>query len=509
MSLIVKKSHNLLSSLILPALLLLGFISSCNEKSDSESDLIVVTPSTTAVSDFTLTANTAVHENLDSVFFSIDLNNGVIFNADSLPKGTYVRKLIPIITFANTMTQADLVYTDSLGTQQTVDYLETQTDSIDFTNDVLLNVTAADGESKFSYIIKVNVHKQVPDTLVWDNLAKTSLPSRNASPLKQKTVLRNATAYTIIEESDYTFTLAKSSNLSEGFSSKDELALPFSPNLESLAATDDAFYILDNSGMLYSSTDMSNWTSTGEQWISIIGPYADSVLGIKSTDNGLMHCHYPASESISDSAVTADFPLSGRSNLVSVDNKWSPEPTVFFVGGRDSNGVISSHTWAFDGTMWTTIDEASLPALEGVAMVRYTVYRTTTLLFVEKAYEAWFAFGGRLEDGTLNHTLYYSYDNGITWALAPDLMQLPEDVPALFAPDALTMESRLSDNISDIWAPSPSKIATRASDYVIEGDIISWDCPYIYIIGGDLSDGTLSDSIWRGVLNRLTFTPLF
>lgn len=509
MSTIVKKSHNLLSSLILPALLLLGFASSCNEKSDLDDTIIVVTPSTVAVSDFTLTADSKVMSNLDSVFFSIDLNRGVIFNADSLPKGTSVRKLIPVITFANTMSAAELVFTDSLGSEKTVNYLETKTDSIDFTNDVLLNVTAADGKNKFTYIIKVNVHKEVPDSLVWDKMAMSTLPSRNASPLQQKSVMCDETLFTIIEESDHSFTLAQSENLAEGYSSKQELTLPFAPDIESLAATPDAFYMLDKSGMLYSSANLTDWTSTGEQWIAITGPYAGSVLGVKSTDRGLMHCHYPASELITDTAVDKDFPISGRSSLGTVSNKWSPQPTVFFVGGTTADGRISSHTWAFDGSIWTTIDESALPAMDGVAIVKYIVYRSTQYLFVEHAYEAWFAFGGKFEDGSLNKTLYYSYDNGVTWTQAPELMQLPDYLPALYNADIVTIKTNLNGNLSDIWTKTPSKIASRASDYVIVGDDISWDCPYLYIIGGDFADGSLSDAIWRGVLSRLTFTPLF
>lgn len=45
--------------------------------------------------------------------------------------------------------------------------------------------------------------------------------------------------------------------------------------------------------------------------------------------------------------------------------------------------------------------------------------------------------------------------------------------------------------------------------YEVEDYEVSWDCPYIYIFGGMLDDGTLSDEVWRGVLNRLTFIPQF
>ncbi|MDE7237712.1 MAG: hypothetical protein K2N66_07830, partial [Paramuribaculum sp.] len=37
----------------------------------------------------------------------------------------------------------------------------------------------------------------------------------------------------------------------------------------------------------------------------------------------------------------------------------------------------------------------------------------------------------------------------------------------------------------------------------------TWECPYIYVIGGVCGDGSISDAIWRGAVNRLTYRPLF
>ena len=510
MSFIVKKSHNIIPSMILPALLLLGFASACNKKDDPYPDVIVVTPATVAVTNFNLKADANVLTNLDSVFFSIDLNKGVIFNADSLPVGTRVRRLIPVISFANSMSAAEIVYTDSTGTQKTVNYLETQTDSIDFTNDVLLNVTALDGENKYTYRIKVNVHKQKPDSLMWTDMASAKIPSRKPAPKAQKTVMRNDIAYTIIEESDNSFTLAQASDLAAGYSSVNELSLPFAPQTETLTATPDAFYVLDTAGILYTSSDMSSWTSTGQEWLSIIGPYLDSVLGIRNTDKGMMHCHYPASDLIADTPVADGFPMTGRSALATVANKWSPQPTVFFIGGKTSSGVTSNHTWGFDGSTWTTIDNKPLPALDGAILIRYTAFRATGLPFNEVAYDAWFAFGGNLSDGSSNRTLYYSYDNGVSWKAASELMQLPDYFPQLISADALVINSTLNADLADIWTASPASAPKRwlKPAYEVDGDNISWECPYIYVIGGYLPDGSLSANIWRGVLSRLAFTPL-
>ncbi|MDE6422820.1 MAG: hypothetical protein K2K95_05310, partial [Muribaculaceae bacterium] len=140
----MKKSLFKRTSLMVPAaLMLLGSATSCNEKT-KEQDEIAVTVSTVAVKSFTLQANSKILSNLDSVFFSIDLDRGVIFNADSLPLGTDVSRLIPVITFMTTVSKAEIVVSEEGKDDKTYDYLTNASDSIDFSKTVKLNVTAYD-----------------------------------------------------------------------------------------------------------------------------------------------------------------------------------------------------------------------------------------------------------------------------------------------------------------------------------------------------------------------------
>ena len=68
----------------------MGF-AGCNSEKE---DIATVSYSSVAVEGFSLAADDSVLANLDSVFFTIDLNNALIFNADSLPVGTDVSKLV-------------------------------------------------------------------------------------------------------------------------------------------------------------------------------------------------------------------------------------------------------------------------------------------------------------------------------------------------------------------------------------------------------------------------------
>lgn len=497
---------------MIPAALSLG-MASCNsdDKTTTGEDIAAVTISTVAVKNFNLKADSKVLANLDSVFFSIDLNRGVIFNADSLPKGTKISKLIPVITFQTAMSKAEIIM-EGNGSEKpdTVNYLTNANDSIDFSRKVSLKVTALDGVNSYTYQLKVNVHTQNPDSLMWGNMAVAKLPSRMEAPVAQKSVIFDGKAVSMIREADNSLTLSSSSDLLAGNWTKNEISLPFSPALETLEATESALYMLDENGGLYSSADGLTWTATGEVWQDIIGPYMDSVLGIKGTSTGAVHCHYPASGVISDTAVDPEFPISGRSSFHILDTRWASSPTGILAGGVTPSGELSSAVWAFDGSRWTVINQSSLPALNGASLVKYYNYRKSTHAFQQRKYNVWIVVGGILADGKMNRDIYLSYDNGVNWTKGTGLLQLPDFIPALSCADGLVMESLRNAEISDAWTAkaTPVPVGLTRADYDINGYEVSWQCPYIYLIGGNLSDGSLSDSIWRGVLARLTFQPI-
>lgn len=495
--------------MLLMALPLLGWMASCNSDSSTQTEEPAVTISTVAVKQFTLKADNKVLANLDSVFFSIDLNRGLIFNADSLPKGTNISRLIPVITFQTGVMEAKIVMKGGEKTD-TVNYITNSTDSIDFTRDVTLNVTAADGVNKYSYRLKVNVHEQKPDSLMWDRMAVASLPSRLQNPAEQRSVKFGDKVYSLIEENDGSLTMSTTDNLIGNEWEKNEFTPGFAPDVRSMTATDDALWILADDGSLHTSTDGLTWTATGETWTTIVGPFSGSVLGVKATADGLSHCHYPAIDGISDPAVDPEFPLTGRTDLQTIPNKWAANPTAIFHGGVKASGDLSDATWAFDGTNWTVINSGNIPAIADATMIGYVDYRKTGAVFQQKEYSVWMLTGGRLSDGSLNKTVYLSGDNGVTWKTASTLMQLPEWFPALTQADGMVISSPLNADLADTWAEKATRSPERwlKPAYTLDGYDITWLCPYVYIIGGFGSDGILTDEIRRGAIARLTFTPI-
>lgn len=86
----------MLKRLILPSAICAILMSACNSSSNEE-QIEYELSSDVAVTSFQLLSNDKVLDSLNNVYFSIDLLNARIFNADSLPYGTPVDRLQVLI----------------------------------------------------------------------------------------------------------------------------------------------------------------------------------------------------------------------------------------------------------------------------------------------------------------------------------------------------------------------------------------------------------------------------
>lgn len=487
----------------------------CNEKETPIDPFL--TPYRAAITSFSLNADSKAGADLDSAFFTIDLKHGVVFNADSLPVGTKIDKLVANIKYSDYISTATIKMEGGKTRTGEINYKDNPTDSIDFTGKVTLTlVSEGDDENKVSrtYLLKVNVHKENVDTILWGDKAATQLPSRLASPRTQKSVNFKDKAYSLIEENDGTFTIAISSDLYNNDWKKTQVNIPFTPDVRTLSASSEAMYILDDKGNLYYSGNGMAWTTTGERWKSILGGYTDSAIGLVENNGKVEFAQYPVKK-INVTEIPSDFPVKGFSNFVTLQNKWTTSPVGFFIGGEKKDGTLSNATWAFDGINWVKLSEGGFPGLSGATIVPYFGFRFTNpsnaLQAVE--YPVWIVMGGSTRNSIqaqasaidqINRTLYISYDNGVNWGPASKKLQLPTEIPAMANCDNVVMNHRRTALISDYW-----KKASRTRAMEIDGDKILWDCPYIYLIGGQDAEGKLNNTIWRGVLARLYFTPIF
>lgn len=493
---------------------LIGTTVSCNKKTEESTEDTYMPSSTAAVTEFKLKSmpDSITHAGipLDSVFFSIDLNRGVIFNADSLPMGTRVNKLIPVISYTSSASEVKLKSFNGVKDVEN-DYKESPNDTINFTGLVTLSIKAEDKEVTRDYVIKINVHQVNPDSLMWDQLAVTAMPSRMEHPVQQKTVKYWDSTYSMVKENDGTYTLSVAIDLLAGEWSKFPVSFDFDPDLRTLCATPLALCMLDTSGVLHTSEDGLTWENTGLVWTNIIGCYDTALLGLRSEGGRLMHTSWPASAGFAEMPVAGDFPVEGYSDFVQFSNKWTTLPIGFITGGRLADGSLTEKTWGFDGDHWEVLSQNMMPAVADAAVVPYFVYRKTSSSLVQTEFSVWMLIGGELADGSANRRVFVSYDNGVNWYAASEGMQLPSQFPGLRQLDALMVEWPKKASLEGNWtkAGQGNKVPMARVKYEVDDYEVYWDCPYIYVFGGITDTGAFNSRVWRGVLNRLTFIPQF
>ncbi|MDE6717744.1 MAG: hypothetical protein K2J70_06095, partial [Muribaculaceae bacterium] len=140
-------------------------------------------------------------------------------------------------------------------------------------------------------------------------------------------------------------------------------------------------------------------------------------------------------------------------------------------------------------------------------LIPYYTFRKTGLKdMIPSQLEVWMVLGGEMEDGSFNRTVYISYDNGVNWRKGDEMLQLPGVIPAMTECDNIVMDTMKETNLSDAWTVV-SDGAARVK-WSVDGDLLSWECPYIYLIGGFDSRNALYNTIWRGALNRLQSAPI-
>lgn len=461
------------------------------------------------VSSFSLAKNDSIMLFLDSVAFSInpDVNPGLIYNADSLPVGTRVDSLIANISFES-VSSAWVYMTDpATGKQDSINYLYHPTDSINFTDQVQLKLTAEDGVTTKWYEIKVNVHQLVPDSLQWTLLQTTVLPGDPAQPVAaQRTVKYRGAAYCyLLRGETYYLSVAEEMSRPDTWTLT-ELNFGFVPRLESLQSSADKLYLLSDAGQLYESSDGSAWTAVeGETFHSLKGVWENMLLGVRYADGKYTYGYYP-NPGIAETEVDETFPITGSTDALPFTTKWSDLPQSILVGGRDRNDRLTGMTWGFDGKSWASLGIITPPAREGAVLFPYFSYSTNTHWVVTE-YTCWFLVGGKNAEGVVSNEVYTSLNNGITWTLSTDLTNLPEDIPGRAFASSVLMDETFTPRtqVSSAWR----KLDTPRIPYGMRRATgKDYNVPYIYIFGGEDAQGAVYDQILRGVINRLTFVPI-
>lgn len=482
-------------------------LQSCSKEESKNStitveDYDVSSTASTLVSKFSLRANSKILSHLDSVKFTIDQDRGVIYNADSLPKGTRINALLVDLSCASNVSSREFIIKNGtkLG-DTTIVYSSTKSDSIDFSGDVTLRITSADKLHVRDYKVLLNVHKQNVDTIVWNLSARRDLPNVVSTLNASKTVMQNDLFVCLVDNSN-TFVLSTSEDPHAGTWNYTVLSLPFIPNVKSLAATTDALYILDENGELYKSVDTGeSWTDCGVAWHTLIGGYTDRVLGVKNDGGTYKYDEYPQRSDFVSTAVDNDFPIEEMSQLVMASNEWTSNQQAMFMGGKKQNGYLSNVVWGYDGWLWAPLSAESqqvLPALSEAVLFPYYTMVASTGVRMEKRV-TWMIMGGRFNSGELNTTSYISRNQCINWSKGAASVQQPEHMPAFYGAQVYPYSRTYNANSIAMHSYNPGHVTP----------VTEWECLYLYLFGGYNSNGAALNNVWEGVLSGLTFKPVF
>ncbi len=470
--------------LALGAIVSLSACKSSDEETEEES--YTDSASSTLVTSFSLKPNYKVLTNLDSVFFSIDQVKGEIFNADSLPWGTDVRKLTVNVGVPSTSAVEIIMPKLSDGTDTVINLLENATDSINFSHGkVWLRVASGDGNYERIYNVKVNVHQCNSDSLQWSSETRR-LPAQPNGLSAQRTVEFNGQFYSLSKGSSELILSTATHPGQAQWDNTPITTLPSDVIVNSLTATSDALYLLTESGSLMTGTDGLGWTEVATGWSHIYGAYESDIIGV----SGNSWTSYPGGLS---GSIDAEMPVKGTSQMWSYVNEWAIAPQAIFVGGIKADGSYSGNAWAFDGQSWVRlsnrINERELPAARGYILFPYFTFRVNETNFFVNKQSAWIALGGTTADGKEQTKVYVSLDNGVNWVAGSDDLQLP----AAISPRA----------DASIILNNHTFTSARVSKPITE-----WDAPYIYMFGGYNPAGEIFDELHIGVINRMTFKPL-
>lgn len=482
----------------LAGVMLLGALTGCN----SEEETSQLTSTNVEVTSFYL-KSTDRNPYADSVFFSIDLATAQIFNADSLPYGYDVTRLVPYIATGGAK-NVELEVSRAGKADTVYNYTTSSTDSIDFTNPVKLRLLSLSGTVERTYTITVNVHKVKADSLVWDRQELTSLPTPYAAPVAQRTVQMNETLYCLSTDGS-TYAVASNSNPAEWQWETATANVPQGADINTLTATDSELFILTEDGELFKSADGKEWTTTNTyRWTGLYGGFENVVFGaVKVQDGTVMLESYPSRNC--DNTLPEGMPVSGTSVPVTYHFEYSMRPMMIICGGRQANGELSDRVWGFDGYSFIELSSTPMPKpMADMTVIPYFAFRESTY-WKSYEYPALVAMGGVTGDGSLNDTVYISFDYGMNWRKAGQLMQLPDYLKPFCHAQAYVYKSTLTDEQrKSVWRKAGNNIPQSR---VIK-PVNEWECPYIYMFGGVQADGQLSNTVWRAVINRLTFKPV-
>lgn len=401
--------------------------------------------------------------------FTIDQLNRLIYNRDSLAIGADT--LIDSILIT-TMTVTGWVTSGSptdtvVNTANAMDLRP----AMNTDNGMKFKVHAADGISVREYTLKINVHQQDPDSLVWTDMqTKGNVFSNAVNNGEQKAIILKDELWVYASHA----TAYKTSTAPDNYnwSETSITGLPADTKLTSIITYNNKLYAVTESQKAFASANGSDWeevATLGDNVVALIDGFTDRFSGIVEIagEHYFNICMDGKNwEKATDEAgnvilekVPSGFPVEHISTTRSYTGNGVEK--VVLVGMPLANEKETEPWFSLDGKGWASMANTAYdtfcPGMENPAIMYYG--------------GTFYCFGGELD------AIYQSVA-GIAWHKTESKFLLPESFNKKGA-------------YSIIVEPTKDKTVASADKR-----------DFIWVIFG--GNGTKNE-VWRGRLNRLGF----
>lgn len=344
----------------------------------------------------------------------IDQVNNRIYNADSLPVGTDITKVV-FSDFKVTGTSAIRMLAE-----EEKDTLFAPADSTDFTRPRIITIYSEGGFFKREYTVDIRLHKEVADSLVWQKMSINK--TQAIQPFVESRALAVGEQLYVFGRLDNgTSQLVQTSTVTPDFNQSTPLNTPSGKPLDvrSVQYFKNHFYALADGQLVQTETPAGTWTATGATL------HFDALAAV-STDS----LYAISNQKLYATADGTNWTLSATDTegvLPTENIAWATQPSLTdptyecVVMAGQCNGAPSVWKRNIDLSGDFAYPWMYLPQTEELGKVGYPMLQHANLAVYDKK----ILLAGVTDKGTLA-PLYLSHDNGRTWKpgelIRPDVM---------------------------------------------------------------------------------------
>lgn len=405
-----------------------------------------------------------------SVKMTIDHLGGQIYNADSLPLGCDITKVLATASTRN----SGMVGIKNVDSDTTRVF--SSTDSIDYTKERELIVYSNSTRSSHRYKVTLNVHKEDGDKFVWTKLSNNTAEV-GISALKGMRMVALPNNQLVLAGTDGTITRLYTS--ADGSNWSQTTPATLNADVYQNLMTDGEKALFISGGYLYTTTDGKSWTWTATTQKQLVAA-SDKHLFAYDAEGALNHSTDNGSTWTKEDIDADDAAYLPRQNVSSAAlalTTNSDSYRIIMQGSRD----VTAHSTDTANVVWAKVidpNDNTQPWICYYGADSQAKYRLPRLAHLQMANSSLglVAFGGKGLGACKKeaHKMFWnSTDKGLTWQ-EDTVVTVPTDFASSDDALAFTIDANnyvwlVCGNSAQVWRGRLNKLgwATRQ-------DIFEW-----------------------------------